>query len=85
MMNSKREIIGPINLGNNTETPIIEFARKIIDLTGSKSKIIHLPLPQDDPVRRCPDLTLANTKLNWKPKVELEYGLKETVKYFEIT
>lgn len=83
MMNSCREIIGPINLGNNTETPIIEFARRIVDLTGSKSKIIHLPLPQDDPVRRCPDLTLAKTKLDWEPKVDLEYGLKETIRYFE--
>lgn len=83
MMNSDREIIGPINLGNNTETPIIEFAKRIIDLTGSKSKIIHLPLPQDDPVRRCPDLTLAKTKLNWEPKVKLEDGLKETIRYFE--
>jgi len=83
MMNSDKEIIGPINLGNNTETPIIEFARKIIELTGSKSKIIHLPLPQDDPVRRCPDLILAKTKLGWEHKVKLEDGLKETVKYFE--
>jgi len=83
MMNTEREVIGPINLGNNTETPIIEFARKIIDLTGSKSKIIHLPLPQDDPVRRCPDLNLAKTKLVWEPKIKLEDGLKETVKYFE--
>ncbi|MDD3013555.1 MAG: SDR family oxidoreductase [Candidatus Gastranaerophilales bacterium] len=83
MMNSDREIIGPINLGNNTETPIIEFARRIIDITCSKSKIIHLPLPQDDPVRRCPDLTLAKTKLGWDHKVKLDDGLKETIKYFE--
>lgn len=83
MMNSEKEFIGPVNLGNPVETPIIEFARRIIDLTGSSSKIVHLPLPQDDPVRRCPDITLAKTKLDWKPEVNLETGLKETINYFE--
>jgi UDP-glucuronate decarboxylase len=83
MMQSEKGITGPINIGNNVETPIIEFAQKIINMTGSSSKIIHLPLPQDDPVRRCPDLTQANTKLNWQPSVKLEDGLKATIEYFD--
>lgn len=83
MMNSPKEFIGPVNLGNPVETPIIEFARKIIELTGSKSKIVHYPLPQDDPVKRCPDIALAKTKLDWEPKIDLETGLIETIKYFK--
>lgn len=83
MMNSEKEFIGPVNLGNPVETHVIEFAKKIIDLTGSKSKIIHLPLPQDDPTKRRPDITLAKTKLNWEPKVNLEDGLTRTIEYFE--
>ncbi|EKE03035.1 MAG: hypothetical protein ACD_20C00284G0001 [uncultured bacterium] len=83
MMNSPKGLTGPINLGNPVETPIIEFARRIIDLTGSSSKIIHMPLPQDDPVRRRPDITLAKKKLDWEPNVPLEEGLKKTIEYFE--
>jgi UDP-glucuronate decarboxylase len=83
MMNSDKNFIGPVNLGNPVETPIIEFANRIIDLTGSKSKIIHHPLPQDDPMKRRPDITLAKTNLNWEPKVQLQNGLMETIKYFD--
>lgn len=83
MMESDKEFIGPVNLGNPVETPIIEFAKRIIQLTGSKSKIIYCPLPQDDPVKRRPDITLAKTKLNWEPKINLDEGLIETIKYFE--
>ncbi|OGI04244.1 MAG: NAD-dependent dehydratase [Candidatus Melainabacteria bacterium RIFOXYA12_FULL_32_12] len=83
MMNSPKEFMGPVNLGNPVETPIIEFAKRIIELTDSKSKIIHMPLPQDDPVRRRPDITLANKKLDWEPKVELQEGLIKTIEYFE--
>lgn len=83
MMDTEKDFTGPVNLGNPVETPIIEFAKKIIELTGSNSKIIYCPLPQDDPVKRRPDITLAKTKLNWESKVELKNGLIETIKYFE--
>jgi len=82
MMNSK-DFIGPVNLGNPVETPILEFAERIIKLTGSRSKIIHMPLPQDDPTQRKPDITLASSKLGWQPVIELENGLKKTIEYFD--
>jgi len=75
--------IGPVNLGNPNEFTILELAEKIIKLTDSKSKIIFKPLPQDDPIQRQPDITLANSKLGWKPKVDLEEGLKRTIRYFQ--
>jgi len=74
--------IGPVNLGNPTETTILEFAEKIIHLTGSSSKIIFQPLPADDPKQRQPDITLAGDKLSWKPAVPVEDGLKRTIDYF---
>jgi len=83
MMNTEKSFTGPVNLGNPVELPIIEFAKKIIELTGSKSKIDYKPLPQDDPTKRCPDISLAQAKLGWKPVVDLETGLRETIKYFE--
>lgn len=83
MMNSEDGFIGPVNLGNPVETPIIEFAEKIIKLTGSSSKIVHKPLPQDDPTQRKPDISLAGEKLGWKPTVKLEDGLMKTIEYFE--
>lgn len=73
---------GPVNLGNPTETTILEFAEKIIALTGSKSKIIFQPLPADDPKQRQPDITLAGDKLGWKPVVAVDNGLKNTIDYF---
>jgi len=82
MMNSKN-FTGPINLGNPNEFTILELANKIIELTKSKSKIIYKPLPKDDPVRRKPDISLAKNKLDWKPKIELEEGLKNTIEYFK--
>lgn len=82
MMNCEN-FIGPVNLGNPVETPIIEFAERIIKLTGSSSKIIHMPLPQDDPTQRKPDISLASEKLNWQPLVELETGLKKTIEYID--
>ena len=81
MMDSNE--IGPINLGNPDEFTIFELAKKIIDLTNSKSKIVFKKLPQDDPKQRQPDITFAKTKLNWQPKVKLEEGLIKTIKYFE--
>lgn len=84
MMNSRKEFKGPVNIGNPNEFTMIELAEKIIKLTNSNSKIINLPLPQDDPTRRQPDITLAKKELNnWEPKVQLEEGLIKTIKYFK--
>ncbi|MEC8996225.1 MAG: UDP-glucuronic acid decarboxylase family protein [Pseudomonadota bacterium] len=83
MMNSSRETIGPINLGNPTELKIIDLAKKIIELTDSKSKIINKDLPLDDPIRRKPDISEAKKILDWAPNVEIDDGLKETIKYFK--
>ena len=83
MMNSPDDFTGPVNLGNPEEYRVIELAEKIIDLTGSKSKIVFKPLPQDDPKRRRPDITLAEKKLEWKPRTPLEDGLKKTIAYFD--
>lgn len=74
--------IGPVNIGNPTETTILEFAQRIIALTGSKSRIIYQPLPADDPKQRQPDITLARQMLDWEPKVKIEDGLQQTVEYF---
>jgi UDP-glucuronate decarboxylase len=82
-MNTDDSIIGPINIGNPGEYTIIELAEKIIQLTHSKSKIIFCPLPQDDPMQRCPDISLAKKELNWEPKVQLEEGLLKTIQYFK--
>ena len=83
MMESPDEVTGPINLGNPQECSILELAERIIDMTNSKSKIVHLPLPKDDPGRRRPDITRAIDTLKWKPKVALEDGLSKTIPYFE--
>lgn len=74
--------IGPVNLGNPAETTILEFAEKIIQLTGSSSRIIFQPLPADDPKQRQPDITLAGEKLGWKPVIPVEEGLQKTIDYF---
>lgn len=80
LMNS--ETTGPVNLGNPRELTILEIANKIIHLTGSSSKIIFKPLPQDDPKQRQPDITLAKTELEWQPSIDLDSGLKSTIDYF---
>ena len=72
-----------LNMGNPNEFTIKELAKKIIDLTGSRSKLINKPLPEDDPTQRQSDSTLAKEKLGWEPKVVLEEGLKNTIKYFD--
>lgn len=72
----------PVNLGNPAEFTIRELADLVVDLTGSQSEIVHLPLPEDDPVRRCPDISLAQAKLHWKPTVSLTAGLQQTIEYF---
>ena len=81
MMNSTET--GPINLGNPSEFTMLELAQLVIELTSSDSKIVHLPLPSDDPNKRKPDISLAKEKLNWEPKVDLREGLLETIKYFK--
>ncbi len=82
MMN-KENFIGPVNLGNPSEFTIFELANKIIDLTRSNSKIIFKPLPQDDPVQRKPDITLAKRELGWNPSISLKAGLIKTIEYFD--
>jgi len=82
MMDSPADVTGPINLGNPGEVTMIELAENILALTGSKSPLIFKPLPQDDPKRRQPNISLAKDKLDWSPKVALADGLKETVAYF---
>ncbi len=83
MMNTDGSFIGPVNIGNPDEFTILELAQKTIDLIGSKSKIIYQPLPQDDPLQRKPDISLAKEKLNWEPKIKLDDGLKKTIQYFD--
>ena len=82
-MMDQNEFTGPVNLGNPVENTILEIANKIIDLTGSKSKIVTKPLPEDDPTRRKPDITLAREKLKWVPAISLEKGLEKTIHYFK--
>ena len=82
MMNSPDEFTGPVNLGNPEEYTILELAETIIKLTNSKSKIVFKPLPENDPKRRKPDITLAREKLGWEPRVSLKDGLKITIEYF---
>lgn len=82
MMNTPDDFYGPVNLGNPQEYTILEIAKKIIDMTKSKSKITFHPLPADDPTQRKPDITLASEKLGWKPKIFLDEGLVKTIEYF---
>ncbi|MFT3722044.1 MAG: SDR family oxidoreductase [Hyphomonadaceae bacterium] len=82
LMDSPDEVTGPINVGNPGEFTMIELAEAVLKLTGSKSKLIRMPLPADDPKQRQPDITRARNTLGWEPKVQLEDGLKETIAYF---
>lgn len=83
MMETEDSFVGPVNIGNPGEFTILELAEKVIGMTGSKSKIIHKPLPADDPVQRRPDIGLARRMLDWEPVIDLEEGLKKTIAYFE--
>lgn len=83
MMNSSDDFFGPVNLGNPSEFTILELAQIIIQLTMSNSQIIFQPLPADDPTQRKPDIALADQRLNWRPKIELEKGLTKTIEYFQ--
>lgn len=82
LMNSPVEFTGPVNIGNPGEFTMIELAEMVLRLVGGKSQIVFMPLPQDDPRQRMPDITLANNVLGWNPAVNLEDGLKETIAYF---
>ncbi|HEX5485822.1 MAG TPA: UDP-glucuronic acid decarboxylase family protein [Limnobacter sp.] len=82
LMNTERGFTGPVNLGNPGEFTMLELAKKVIELTGSKSELTFKPLPEDDPKQRQPDITLAKEKLGWEPTVKLEAGLQKTIDYF---
>jgi UDP-glucuronate decarboxylase len=83
MMDAPDDITGPINLGNPVETSVAELAQQVIDLTGSRSKIVRRPLPVDDPIQRCPDISQAKTILGWQPRMALRTGLQRTIAYFD--
>jgi UDP-glucuronate decarboxylase len=82
MMDSEAGFHGPVNVGNPGEFTMLELAEKVLRITQSKSRLVHRPLPTDDPKQRKPDIALAREKLGWEPKISLEDGLKETVAYF---
>ena len=83
LMNSSVDLAEPVNLGNPAEITIKELAEEIISLTGSRSRLEHRPLPEDDPRQRCPDIRRARELLNWQPRVPLKAGLERTIAYFE--
>jgi UDP-glucuronate decarboxylase len=82
MMDGPDDFIGPVNLGNPEEFTMLELAELVLELTGSRSKVIHRPLPVDDPTRRRPDISLAKERLGWQPTVPLREGLERTVAWF---
>jgi UDP-glucuronate decarboxylase len=82
MMDTADDVTGPVNIGNPDEFTMIQLAETVLKLTGSKSKLVRMPLPADDPKQRQPDITRARKTLGWQPKVKLEDGLKETIAYF---
>lgn len=83
MMESDKPLLGPINLGNPGEFTMLELAQQVIEITGSKSQLKFMPLPQDDPKQRQPDITKAKAELSWEPKIDLETGIRATTTYFE--
>ena len=83
LMDSPRDVTGPVNLGNPVEVTVLELAERIIALTGSRSPLVRRPMPVDDPTRRCPDITLATTRLDWRPRVPLDEGLRRTAAWFD--
>jgi UDP-glucuronate decarboxylase len=83
LMNTGDDFTGPVNVGNTGEFTMLQLAEKVIAITGSKSNIVHMPLPGDDPLQRQPDLTIARAKLGWEPSTPLDEGLKRTIAYFD--
>jgi UDP-glucuronate decarboxylase len=82
MMNGPDDFVGPVNIGNPGEFTILQLAELIVELTGSKSKLVRRPLPADDPTRRCPNIALAKQKLDWEPSIPLREGLEKTIEWF---
>jgi UDP-glucuronate decarboxylase len=82
-MNTDDSVTGPINVGNPSEFTMLELAEKVLTLARSNSPIVKNPLPGDDPKQRRPDITLAKKLLNWEPKMDIDEGIKRTIKYFE--
>jgi len=85
LMDAPDDVTGPINLGNPGEFTIMQLAKLVVKMTDAKSELIYEPLPEDDPLQRCPNITLAKEKLNWQPNVQLEQGLEKTITYFSET
>jgi UDP-glucuronate decarboxylase len=83
LMASSEEVIGPLNIGNPHEVPVLELAERVLRLTGSSSRIVYRTLPQDDPMQRCPDISAAKRLFNWEPQVNLDEGLGRTIAYFD--
>jgi UDP-glucuronate decarboxylase len=83
LMNSREDFVGPVNIGNPNEFTILELAEKVIRQTGSSSRIIHMPLPADDPTQRKPNISLAQQELNWEPRIMLDEGLARTIDFFK--
>ncbi|MEE3000698.1 MAG: SDR family NAD-dependent epimerase/dehydratase, partial [Pseudomonadota bacterium] len=84
LMNAPDDVTGPINLGNPQEFTIKQLAELVIQITGSKSRLIFEDLPEDDPLQRCPDISLAKQKLDWYPSIDLEVGIEKTINYFSM-
>ena len=82
MMDSRKGFTGPVNLGNPNEFTMIRLAELIIKLTNSKSKMVYMPLPQDDPLQRKPVIECAKKELDWEPEISLEEGIRKTIKYY---
>jgi UDP-glucuronate decarboxylase len=83
MMAARDELTGPMNLGNPVETSVAELAQLIVELTGARSEIVYRPLPIDDPIQRCPDISQAKAELDWQPRTALKPGLQRTIDYFD--
>lgn len=83
-MIEKTNFTGPVNLGNPNEIKVLDLAKAVLKLIKSKSKIILKPLPQDDPMQRCPDINQAKKELDWEPKIDLKMGLKKTIEYSKL-
>jgi UDP-glucuronate decarboxylase len=82
-MSTRAEVTGPVNIGNPTEFSILQLATLVIDMVGSRSRILHRPLPENDPKQRRPDISRAQDLLDWKPQIALKDGLSHTIAYFD--
>jgi UDP-glucuronate decarboxylase len=85
LMDAPDDVTGPVNLGNPVETSILDLARRVVRMTGSPSQVVLRPLPADDPMQRCPDISRARALLGWQPRVALQAGLRRTIDHFRAT